>query len=63
MLALKIIGIIALVFLGLFLLTLIIFFFNLDVKLAASLVPVLNWYHDKMTVRRNKKIQKEQQKK
>lgn len=55
MLALKIIGIIALVFLGLFLLTLIIFFFNLDVKLAAGLVPVLNWYHDKMTARRQRK--------
>lgn len=55
MLILKIVGILAIVFVCLFVLTLIIFFFNLDVKFAAMLVPVLNWYHDKMAIRRQKK--------
>ena len=31
---------------GLFLLTIIIYFFNLDMKLAASLTPVMNKFYD-----------------
>lgn len=31
---------------GLFLLTIVIYFFNLDMKLAASLTPVMNKFYD-----------------
>ncbi|MCQ2575173.1 MAG: hypothetical protein MJ162_00420 [Treponema sp.] len=66
MLALKIIMIIAIVFVCLFLLTLIIYFFNLDMKLAASLIkPLTAWYDwskRKREAKKEKLAQKEQQK-
>lgn len=58
MLILKIVGIIVIVLVCLFLLTLPIYFFNLDMKFAASLLPMLNWWHDKAKVRRDKKAEK-----
>lgn len=58
MLILKIAGIIVIILVCLFLLTLPIYFFNLDMKFAASLLPVLNWWHDKAKVRRDKKAEK-----
>lgn len=43
---LKVITIIALVFLALFLLSIIIYFFNLDMKVAAKTQPLINkWYN------------------
>lgn len=66
MLALKILMIIAIVFVCLFLLTLIIYFFNLDMKLAASLIkPLTAWYDwskRKREAKKEKLAQKEQQK-
>ena len=44
---LKVLGIIALVFVALFLLTLVIYFFNLDMKLACKMQPLLNKWYDR----------------
>lgn len=59
MLLLKILLIIAIVFVCLFLLTLIIYFFNLDMKLASALIkPLTAWYNWSKKVRDNKKAKK-----
>jgi len=59
MLFLKILMIIAIVFVCLFLLTLIIYFFNLDMKLAASLIkPLTAWYDWSKRKRDAKKAKK-----
>lgn len=43
---LKVITIIAMVCLALFLLSIIIYFFNLDMKMAAKMQPIINkWYN------------------
>lgn len=43
---LKTISIVAMVFLGLFFLSLIIYFFNLDMKTSSKIQPLINkWYH------------------
>lgn len=43
---LKVITIIAIVFLALFLLSMLIYFFNIDMKLAAKTQPIINkWYN------------------
>lgn len=43
---LKVITIISIVFLGLFLLSIIIYFFNLDMKMASKIQPLINkWYN------------------
>ena len=55
---LKIFLIILAVFVGLFLLTLVIYFFNLDMKLAAAMIPVMNKIYDRGKVKREKKAQK-----
>lgn len=47
MLALKIIGIICIVLIALFLLSLVIYFFNLDMKLSVVLFKFMNWWYDK----------------
>ena len=53
---LNIIGIILAVFVGLFLLTFIIYFFNLDMKFAALLIkPLTAWYDFTKRRRDNKK--------
>ena len=44
---LKIIGIIAIVFLVLFLLTLIVYFFNLDMKMSSKIQPIINKWYDR----------------
>lgn len=44
---LKIITIIAIVFLALFLLSLIIYFFNLDMKMSSKMQPIINKWYDR----------------
>ena len=51
---LKVLEIVAIVFGGLFLLSLIVYFFNLDMKLSAKIPPILVKHYDKMA--RNKNI-------
>lgn len=46
MIVLKIILIVLAVVFALFLLSLIIYFFNLDMKFAAAMTPVMNKYYD-----------------
>ena len=50
---LKVLEIVAIVFGGLFLLSLVIYFFNLDMKFSAKIPPILVKHYDKMS--RNKK--------
>ncbi len=51
---LKVLLIIAIVFVALFVLSLIVYFFNLDMKLTSALEPLLAKYYDK--IKRNRKI-------
>lgn len=39
--------VVLLVLAGLFLLTLVVYFFNLDMKLASGLQPLMNWVYDR----------------
>ncbi|MFQ9516616.1 MAG: hypothetical protein ACLRZ9_12435 [Eubacterium sp.] len=55
MLVLKIIGIILLVFVVLFLLSIVIYFFNLDMKFASKLIKPLTAYYDWAKQRRDGK--------
>lgn len=55
MILLKVLAIIAIVFVALFLLTLVIYFFNLDMKLAASLIKPLTAYYNWSKNRREKR--------
>lgn len=57
MIILKIIGIAAIVLIVLFLLSLIIYFFNLDMKFSASLIKPLTAYYNWSRDRRNKRKQ------
>ena len=52
---LKVLLIILLVIICLFLLSLIIYFFNLDMKLAAAMIPIMNKIYDRGKVKRKKK--------
>ena len=52
---LKILLIILAVIVGLFVLTLVVYFFNLDMKLAAAMIPVMNKIYDKGKAKREKK--------
>ena len=61
MIVLKVLAIIAIVFVALFLLTLVIYFFNLDMKLAASLIKPLTAYYNWSKNRREAKKKKEQE--
>ena len=51
---LKVLLIIAIVFVALFVLSLIVYFFNLDMKLASAIQPLLQKYYDK--IKRDRKI-------
>lgn len=55
MIFLKVLLILAIIFVCLFLLTLVIYFFNLDMKFAASLTKPLTWWYDWSKIRRDKK--------
>ena len=48
MIVLKVLAIIAIVLVALFLLTLVIYFFNLDMKLTAALAPLFEKHYDKI---------------
>jgi hypothetical protein len=48
MVILRILLIIACVFAALFILSLVMYFFNLDMRLAAKLIPVMNRHYDKI---------------
>lgn len=60
MIVLKVLAIIAIVLVALFLLTLVIYFFNLDMKFAASLIKPLTAYYNWSKNRREAKKKKEQ---
>ena len=51
---LKVIFIIAIVFICLFLLSLVVYFFNLDMKLTSAIQPLLAKHYDK--IKRDRKI-------
>lgn len=55
MLILKILLIIFIIFVSLFLLTLLIYFFNLDMKFASLLIKPLTWWYDWSKKRRDNK--------
>lgn len=52
---LKILLIVLIVFACLFLLSLVVYFFNLDMKLAAAMIPVMNKIYDRGKAKREKK--------
>ena len=52
---LKVLLIILIVFVCLFLLSLVIYFFNLDMKLAAAMIPVMNKIYDRGKAKRQRK--------
>lgn len=54
MIILKILGILAAVILGLFVITFTVYFFNLDMKLTAALEPIFLKHYDK--IKRNKHL-------
>lgn len=58
MFALKIILIILAVFFVLFLLSLLIYFFNMDMKFAAAMTPVMNRYYDWQKRKKEKRDKK-----
>ena len=62
MIVLKVLAIIAIVLVALFLLTLVIYFFNLDMKFAASLIKPLTAYYNWSNNRREKKKEQNTQK-
>ena len=55
---LKILLVILAVIVGLFVLTLVVYFFNLDMKLAAAMIPVMNKIYDRGKAKREKKAGK-----
>ncbi|MCM1090322.1 MAG: hypothetical protein NC092_06830 [Butyrivibrio sp.] len=61
MMVLKVLIIVGIVFVALFVLSLIIYFFNLDMKAAAAIMPVFSKHYDR--VDRKKKRQKDSVKK
>ena len=54
MLILKILFIIAIVICALFLLSLVIYFFNLDMKIAAKMTPVMMKYYNRKKAKKEK---------
>ncbi len=54
MIVLKIVLILLIVFVALFLLSILVYFRNLDMKLAAKMIPLMNKIYDKR--KRNKRI-------
>ena len=55
---LKILLIVVAVFIGLFLLSLVVYFFNLDMKLASAMIPVMNKIYDRGKAKREKRAGK-----
>ena len=55
---LKVLLIIWAVFVCLFLLSLIVYFFNLDMKLAAAMIPIMNKIYDRGNAKRQRKAGK-----
>lgn len=55
MIILKILLIIGIVFVALFVLSLIIYFFNLDMKAAAAIMPVFSKHYDRVDRRKKRK--------
>ena len=62
MVVLKVLAIIAIVLVALFLLTLVIYFFNLDMKFAACLIKPLTAYYNWSGNRRKKHKEKQKEK-
>ena len=62
MILLKVLAIIAIVLVALFLLTLVIYFFNLDMKFAACLIKPLTAYYNWSGNRRKKHKEKQKEK-
>ena len=58
MFVLKVLGIVLAVFVILFLLSLVIYFFNLDMKFASALIGPLTKYYDWSAARREQKKRK-----
>ena len=54
----KVLLIILAVFVCLFLLSFVVYFFNLDMKLAAAMIPVMNKIYDRGKAKREKKAGK-----
>lgn len=54
----KVLLIILVVFVCLFLLSIVVYFFNLDMKLAAAMIPVMNKIYDRGKTKREKKAGK-----
>lgn len=54
----KVLLIILVVFVCLFLLSIVVYFFNLDMKLAAAMIPVMNKIYDRGKAKREKKAGK-----
>jgi flagellar basal body-associated protein FliL len=54
MIALKILLIVLIVFAVLFILSLLIYFFNLDMKVATAVMPVLEKFYDRQEKKREK---------
>ena len=52
---LQVLLIIAVVLVCLFVLSLVVYFFNLDMKLAAAMIPVMNKIYDRGKAKRQKK--------
>lgn len=55
MIILKILLIIGIVFVALFVLSLIIYFFNLDMKAAAAIMPVFSKHYDRVDRKKKRK--------
>ena len=62
MIILKVLGIVIIIFVVLFVLSLIIYFFNLDMKFAACLIKPLTAYYNWSRDRRNKGKKKKAEK-
>ena len=54
----KVLLIILIVFVCLFLLSLVVYFFNLDMKAAAAMIPVMNKLYDRGKAKREKRAGK-----
>ena len=52
---LQVLLIVAVVLVCLFVLSLVVYFFNLDMKLAAAMIPVMNKIYDRGKAKREKK--------
>ena len=52
---LRVLLIVAVVLVGLFVLSLVVYFFNLDMKFAAAMIPVMNKIYDRGKAKRQKK--------